>query len=121
MKGLRAGRKDGRTNDPNPPTPPPAHLHQQNVKATMVDRVGSWQNYAALFTALIEDDDGRATTEAAAKHNGAELVVTGKWAFDVIYEFVYQFQEACQYRASAVSACMGGGAGRGCVLVCVGV
>lgn len=31
---------------------------QQNVKATMVDRVGSWRNYAALFTALIEDDDG---------------------------------------------------------------
>lgn len=30
----------------------------QNVKATMVDRVGSWQNYAALFTALIEDEDG---------------------------------------------------------------
>lgn len=24
----------------------------------MVDRVGSWQNYAALFTALIEDEDG---------------------------------------------------------------
>lgn len=43
------------------------------------------------------------TTEAAAKYNGAELVITGKWAFDIIYEFVYQFQEACQYRASAVS------------------
>jgi len=24
----------------------------------MVDRVGSWGNYAALFTALIEDGDG---------------------------------------------------------------
>lgn len=29
-------------------------------------------------------------------------MITGKWAFDIIYEFVYQFQEACQYRASAV-------------------
>lgn len=45
---------------------------------------------------------GAQTTEAAAQFGGAELVITGKWAFDIIYEFVYQFQEACQYRASAV-------------------
>lgn len=49
---------------------------------------------------------GAQTTEAAAKFNGAELVITGKWAFDIIYEFVYQFQEACQYRASAVRPCL---------------
>ena len=57
---------------------------------------------------------GAQTTEAAAKFNGAELVITGKWAFDIIYEFVYQFQEACQYRASAVRPCLlffGGGGG----------
>lgn len=50
-------------------------------------------------------------------------MITGKWAFDVIYEFVYQFQEACQYRASAVrdmsegdvcSVCM-------CVYACLGL
>ena len=80
-----------------------AFFKNKNVKATMGDRVGSWQNYSALFTALIEDEDGAAMTEAAKAH-GAEVMITGKWAFDIIYEFVYQFQEACQYRASALQS-----------------
>eukprot|EP00624_Nannochloropsis_granulata_P001346 evm.model.NODE_1652_length_22004_cov_31.522722.3 len=80
-----------------------AFFKNKNVKATMGDRVGSWENYSALFTALIQDEDGQAMTEAAKAH-GAEVMITGKWAFDIIYEFVYQFQEACQYRASALQS-----------------
>ena len=38
----------------------------------------------------------------AAKVHGAEVTITGKWAFDIIYEFVYQFQDACQYRSALV-------------------
>lgn len=34
----------------------------QHVRATMQDRAGSWENYSALFTLLINDEDGRATT-----------------------------------------------------------
>jgi translation initiation factor 3 subunit L len=80
-----------------------AFFKNKNMKATMEDRVGSWQNYSALFTALIQDEAGDAMTEAARAH-GAEVMITGKWAFDIIYEFVYQFQEACQYRASALQS-----------------
>jgi hypothetical protein len=26
---------------------------------------------------------------------GGKITIVGKWAFDIIYDFVYQFQEAC--------------------------
>lgn len=51
--GRSVGRLDSHIHPQHPSLP-----HGQNVKATMVDRVGSWDNYAALFTALIEDGDG---------------------------------------------------------------
>lgn len=41
-------------------------------------------------------------SDSVHEAQGGKITIVGKWAFDIIYEFVYQFQEACQYREKAV-------------------
>ncbi|CAN0035220.1 unnamed protein product, partial [Sphacelaria rigidula] len=45
----------------------------------------SWYNYCRLFDMLLDCRD-------------TNLVITEAWAFDLIHEFVYQFQSFCQMR-----------------------
>ena len=60
----------------------------------MPDYLQSWENYCRLFDALLDCRD-------------TNFVITEGWAFDLVHEFVYQFQSFCQLR------------GQVCVCVCV--
>lgn len=67
-------------------------FHPAQVQIT--DYLESWFNYCRLFDALLDCRD-------------TNLVISEGWAFDLIHEFVYQFQSFCQMR------------GQVCVCVCV--
>ncbi|KAH8086250.1 hypothetical protein JL720_7455 [Aureococcus anophagefferens] len=55
------------------------------LKTTLEDRLAAWANYRALFDFVLAGDD--AATE-----------LSSQWVFDILHEFVYQFQSFCQYR-----------------------
>jgi translation initiation factor 3 subunit L len=55
------------------------------LKTTLEDRLAAWANYCALFDFVLAGDD--AATE-----------LSSQWVFDILHEFVYQFQSFCQYR-----------------------
>ncbi|CAM9213116.1 unnamed protein product [Heterosigma akashiwo] len=56
------------------------------LKITVADRLEAWSHYCELFDALLEAE------------GGDDLLVTAQWAFDIVHEFVYQFQSFCQFR-----------------------
>lgn len=56
-----------------------------NTQAQISDYLSSWENYCRLFDALLDCRD-------------TNFVITEEWAFDLVHEFVYQFQSFCQQR-----------------------
>ena len=44
-----------------------------------------WQNYCALFDILLAGED-------------TDMMINERWAFDIVKEFVYNFQTSCQHR-----------------------
>lgn len=62
------------------------HDHRpQHEQVQIDDYIVSWENYCRLFDALLDCSD-------------TNFVITEAWAFDLINEFVYQFQSFCQKR-----------------------
>lgn len=57
----------------------------QNEQVQIDDYIVSWENYCRLFDALLDCSD-------------TNFVISEAWAFDLINEFVYQFQSFCQKR-----------------------
>ncbi|KAJ8600667.1 hypothetical protein CTAYLR_007435 [Chrysophaeum taylorii] len=55
------------------------------LKPSLEDRLRAWENYCALFDGLLRAGD-------------VETTLTPQWIFDILHEFVYQFQSFCQYR-----------------------
>lgn len=70
-------------------------LSSQSTQVQVSDYLESWINYCRLFDALLDCRD-------------TNLVITEGWAFDLIHEFVYQFQSFCQMRGQVC----------GCVSLC---
>jgi len=74
--------------------------HLQSVKRpTVRDRVESWQAYRRLFDLILEEapkegDDGARET----------LHLVPDWCFDILHEFLYQFQGFCQFRTTTYQA-----------------
>lgn len=60
------------------------------VKPQLSDYLEAWATYKKMFTTLL-------STHASI------MCVTAQWAYDIIQEFVYQFQEFCQYRCHTTS------------------
>ncbi|CAM9733349.1 unnamed protein product, partial [Hapterophycus canaliculatus] len=56
-----------------------------NTNVQLPDYLLSWENYCRLFDALLDCRD-------------TNFVITEEWAFDLVHEFVYQFQSFCQMR-----------------------
>lgn len=57
----------------------------QISQVQLSDYLLSWENYCRLFDALLDCRD-------------TNFVITEEWAFDLVHEFVYQFQSFCQMR-----------------------
>mmetsp|Transcript_19214 Transcript_19214/g.60432 ORF Transcript_19214/g.60432 Transcript_19214/m.60432 type:complete len:526 (+) Transcript_19214:62-1639(+) len=57
------------------------------LKPSLEDRLLAWRNYCELFDGVLRLTD-------------TETTLTPQWIFDVLHEFVYQFQSFCQYRTT---------------------
>jgi translation initiation factor 3 subunit L len=68
-----------------------------------------WDVYRELFDELLLDAEDDSTSSKA------KLFILPEWAFDILHEFVYQFQGFCQFRttlyASALKHNLVGGGG----------
>jgi len=60
------------------------------MKAGLPDRLEAWDCYCRLFDKLLLADD-------------TSFLISSQWAFDIIHEFVYQFQSFCQFRTQVGS------------------
>ena len=64
------------------------HLHWKlSSEVSVFSRSSSWKDYAALFNVL---------TETASD----DVVVPQEWLYDIVNEFVYQFQDFSQWKES---------------------
>uniref|UniRef100_A0A1D1Y3Z8 Eukaryotic translation initiation factor 3 subunit L n=1 Tax=Anthurium amnicola TaxID=1678845 RepID=A0A1D1Y3Z8_9ARAE len=64
------------------------HLYAR-LAPTGRQRVESWDNYCSLFTVIL--------------HGVVNMQLPNQWLWDMVDEFVYQFQSYCQYRAKLKS------------------
>jgi translation initiation factor 3 subunit L len=56
---------------------------------TLRDRCDSWDNYCELFGLLL--------------HSNVNMQLPNIWLWDMIDEFLYQFQSFCQYRGKVTT------------------
>merc|ERR1712126_699329 len=66
------------------------HIYAK-LKPTLEHRYQSYYNYCELFNYIL--DETRPST----------LVLPNQWMWDIIDEFIYQFQSFCQYRAKIMN------------------
>jgi len=66
------------------------HLHSI-TRPNGRDRVEGWKVYTALFDKLIEESE-------TDDQMGDALFLLPEWTFDILHEFLYQFQGFCQFR-----------------------
>jgi len=63
------------------------HRHWHAVSRINIrDRMEGWQVYRELFEEILQEEPN--------------FFITPEWAFDILNEFVYQFQGFCQFRTS---------------------
>ena len=62
------------------------HLFSKQ-KPTLSEHFESWTNFVNLFTFLINS-------------RSPEMIMTPQWAHEIVQEFVYHFQDFCQFRAN---------------------
>lgn len=60
------------------------HLYAR-LTPTLRQRIDSWDNYCSLFQVVL--------------HGVVNMQLPNQWLWDMVDEFVYQFQSFCQYRA----------------------
>eukprot|EP00897_Mesotaenium_endlicherianum_P001707 jgi/Mesen1/1564/ME000134S00682 len=60
------------------------HLYAR-CAPTLQQRFESWENYCSLFQVIL--------------HGNVNMQLPNQWLWDMIDEFIYQFQSFCQYRA----------------------
>ena len=70
----------------------------KHSRSTLKDKIDSWHVYRSLFDKVLEvDPDSRFGSR------GNAISILPEWAFDIINEFVYQFQDFSQVRTSLAS------------------
>jgi len=73
------------------------HRHWHAVsRPTLRDRMEGWDVYRELFDELLET----AESDASPSTTQAKLFIIPEWTFDILHEFVYQFQGFCQFRTT---------------------
>lgn len=61
------------------------HIYAKMIP-TLEQRLDSWKNYCEFFNLVLDSSN-------------LDLNLPGQWLWDIIDEFIYQFQSFCQYRA----------------------
>mmetsp|Transcript_39825 Transcript_39825/g.58182 ORF Transcript_39825/g.58182 Transcript_39825/m.58182 type:complete len:586 (+) Transcript_39825:120-1877(+) len=78
------------------------HLHsvtRPDVRA----RIDGWHVYRGLFDFLLAEAPSSESGEDGKEDRGQKqdpFYIVPEWAFDILHEFVYQFQGFCQFRTS---------------------
>lgn len=68
----------------------------QSVKRPSVrDRIEGWHAYRRLFDLILAE-----APEEGGEAKRDSLYLTPEWCFDLLHEFLYQFQGFCQFRTS---------------------
>jgi len=75
------------------------HL-QSTTRPTVRDRVDGWHAYRTLFDAILNEAP-KEEEGADGKPPREQLYLGPEWCFDVLHEFLYQFQGFCQFRTTA--------------------
>ena len=65
----------------------------------MNDRIEGWHAYRQLFDLLLKE-----APEDGAEKKRDELFLIPDWCFDILHEFLYQFQGFCQFRTTTYCA-----------------
>jgi translation initiation factor 3 subunit L len=74
------------------------HRHWHSVtRPTVGARIEGWSVYRELFDEILLE------AEEKSKESRAAFFISPQWSFDILHEFVYQFQGYCQFK-SAVQA-----------------
>ena len=73
------------------------HLHSI-ARPSPKDRVEGWHVYCALFDSILKN--------ASEAESSPEKIIylLPEWIFDVLHEFVYQFQGFCQFRTTTYTS-----------------
>lgn len=71
------------------------HLHS-STRPAVQDRIDGWHIYRNLFDLLLNE-----APDAETSGNGNVFIIP-EWVFDIMHEFVYQFQGFCQFRTQQV-------------------
>jgi len=75
--------------------------HLQSVKRPSVrDRVGGWRTYARLFDLILAES----ALDGGDESKKETLYLVPEWCFDLMHEFLYQFQGFCQFRTATYAA-----------------
>jgi translation initiation factor 3 subunit L len=69
------------------------HLHSIS-RPSVRDRIQGWKVYQNLFDLLIAQGENTKENNSGF----APLLLLPEWAFDILHEFLYQFQGFCQFR-----------------------
>lgn len=64
------------------------HIYQ-NLSPSLEHRIASWNNYCDFFNFLLN----------APSPDSVNLALPNQWIWDMVDEFIYQFQSFCQYRS----------------------
>jgi len=71
------------------------HRHWHAVsRPSLRERMEGWDVYRELFDELLEGAEEDSTSSQP------KLFILPEWAFDILHEFVYQFQGFCQFRTT---------------------
>lgn len=73
------------------------HFHNTISRPTVGARIEGWNVYKELFDEILLD------AEEKSQQTRGSFFVLPEWCFDILHEFVYQFQGYCQFK-SAVAA-----------------
>jgi len=74
--------------------------HHHSISRPLIrDRVDGWHSYRSLFDLLLKESEERNTDNKGIPTTPFYLLP--EWTFDMLHEFVYQFQGFCQCRTAA--------------------
>mmetsp|Transcript_30735 Transcript_30735/g.35040 ORF Transcript_30735/g.35040 Transcript_30735/m.35040 type:complete len:511 (+) Transcript_30735:51-1583(+) len=73
------------------------HRHWHSVsRPTVRDRIEGWGVYRELFEELLDEENVETRTPS--------FYLLPDWSFDILHEFVYQFQGFCQFKAAVYAS-----------------
>lgn len=79
--------------------------HYQSIKRPSVrDRIEGWHIYRQLFDFILDEAAAASKDTTTGTTGGATLYLIPEWCFDILHEFLYQFQGFCQFRTTTYTA-----------------